>query len=300
MKPRSLTVLDHPALRRFGAMVRLLRPLNVVMIVVGVVLGGVLAGGAEAMQGTAAARLLRAALAAALIGGAANALNDVFDLEIDRINRPRRPLPAGQLTPKTARLMAGVGTAVGVGVAATLSVLHLALALAAVGGLLLYNARLKRVPLVGNLLVASLVALALVYGGLAVGPLGPALVGAAFAFLTTLAREIIKDLDDAEGDAAVGARTLPLVAGVRTTTWIVFGVLGLTLLLTALPFLGLGYTGLFLLLMLPTDALLLYVGWLLLDDDPTRHARHAGHLMKAAMLAGMTALAAGALVTVGL
>lgn len=300
MKLLSLRRFEHPLVRRAVAIVRLLRPLNVVMIVVGVLLGGVLSGGAEAVQGTTGARLLRAALAAALIGGAGNVSNDVFDLEADRINRPGRPLPRGQVGPLLAKQLAALGMAGGLALAATLSGLHLALALGAVGGLLIYNVKLQHVPLAGNLMIALLVALALLYGGATAGPLAPALIGSVFAFLTTLAREIIKDLDDAEGDAAAGARTLPLVLGPARAAALAAAVLGLTLVLTPLPYFLLGYTGTFLLALLPADALLLYVAWLLLGPLPERHAPVAGHLLKAAMLLGMTALALGALVTIGL
>lgn len=285
--------------RRAWAAVRLLRPLNVAMILVGVALGGVLSGGVGAVQGVAAARLLRAALSAAMIGAAANALNDVFDLEIDRVNRPERPLPSGLVSVGAARGLAGVGTAGGLVLAATLSTTHLTLALGVVGMLLVYNAALKRVALAGNAVVALVIGTALLYGGWAVGPPGPALIGAAFAFLTTLAREIVKDIEDVAGDAAAGARTLPLVLGVGASTRAVLGLLVVTLLLTPLPFLVLDYTGLFLVLMLAADGLLLRALWLLLDPQPEQQARQASQVMKAVMAAGMAALALGAIVQVG-
>jgi geranylgeranylglycerol-phosphate geranylgeranyltransferase len=152
---------------------------------------------------------------------------------------------------------------------------------------------------VGNLIVALVLGLALVYGGWMLGPLGPVLVGAAFAFLTTLAREITKDVEDAEGDAAAGARTLPVMYGSDTALRIVLVILIITLLLTPLPYFLLDFVGLYLLAMLVTDALLLRACWLLSGSRPEAHARPVSNVLKSAMATGMVALALGALVQLG-
>ena len=117
--------------------------------------------------------------------------------------------------------------------------------------------------------------------------------------VTTLAREMIKDVEDVAGDEAVGARTLPLVYGVGVAMRATVGVLFLTLLLTPLPFLLFDYRGLFLLLLLACDALLLHTLWLFLGPQPEKQAHRASQLLKAVMAAGMTALAFGAIVQMG-
>lgn len=277
-------------LRRAGALVRLLRPLNFGMFTLGVLLGGWMAGGTAAFEAEARWHLLTAAVSAALIGGAANSLNDACDVEIDRINRPDRPLPAGMVSPRAAKLLWGGCSALGVALSGWLSVLHVVLATASVLLLGWYNLRLKRTVLWGNLVVALVVALAIVYGGMAVGDGLPALTGAAFAFLTTLAREVVKDAEDVAGDAAAGARTLPVVAGLPLALRLATAVLLLTVALTPLPYLFLGYSGLFLLGLLVADGLLLGVV-LRLHPEPARLHQASG-LLKGAMLAGMAALAA--------
>jgi len=299
MREIAATLVSSGWVRRVWAHLRVLRPVNVVMIMVGVALGGVLSGGDGALQGVAGERLLWAALSVALIAGAANSLNDILDLEIDRINRPERPLPSGLVSVTTARLVWGLGTVAGVVLAAFLSLTHLALALGAVGLLVLYNIFLKRVLLLGNVVVAFVIGLAIVYGGWAVGPPDPAFVGAGFAFLTTLAREMIKDIEDVAGDATAGVRTLPLVYGTPVAARATVGVLFVTLLLTPLPFFLLNYRGFFLLLILAAAALLLYVLWIFPGPRPEASARQASRLLKAVMVAGMVALALGAIVQLG-
>jgi len=272
---------------RLWAVVRLLRPLNFVLFLAGVTLGGFLSGGEAAFEGLLGVRLFMAALSAALIGGAANSLNDVYDLEIDRINRPSRPLPSGLVGPRVAWGLWVLGTAAGVLLSVRLSAVHVVMALTSAALLFAYSAVLKRTLFTGNLVVALVVALALVYGGWAVGPPGSSLVAAAFAFLTTLAREVVKDMEDSAGDAALGARTLPVVRGPAAAVKVTTVLIGLTILLTPLPFLLLDYSGLFLLLVLLVDVLLIGVLWRL----QSAQAGRASTLLKAAMVVGMAALA---------
>lgn len=289
MLTRSLLAPALPTSLR--GILRLLRPLNFVMFGLGVALGGVLVRGQAAFTGDYGDPLLLAMLSAALIGGGANAINDVFDLDIDRVNRPARPLPAGKVSVGVARGLWGVTSAVGVLLSFWLTAAHVVLAVVSVMLLYGYSAYFKRTVFAGNLLVALIVALALVYGGWAVGPPEPALVGAAFAFLTTLARELIKDAEDVQGDARAGAQTLPVRYGVPVTLRIATALIFLTLLLTPLPFLLLGYSPLFLLLVLGTDVLLLHVlRSLAAEADRTRLGR-ASTWLKWAMLAGILALA---------
>ncbi len=279
---------------RVPALVRLVRPLNVVMFFVGVALGGVLGADADAFSGDQGRVLVIAMWSAALIGAGANAINDVFDLAIDRVNRPGRPLPSGAVSVGTARAV-WIGSAfLGVGLSALLSPLHLGIALGAVGLLYAYSAWLKRVPLVGNLAVALILGVAILYGGLAVAPEGSGALwlGAAFAFGATFAREIAKDLEDVAGDAAEGARTLPLVAGHGVALGSALLVIGLTL--AALP-LGLPAElgSDFLAFALPAAVLLLAAAWALIGNkgELADRAGRASGLLKAAMLAGMAALA---------
>ena len=180
----------------------------------------------------------------------------------------------------------------GVALSFTLSAAHVAMALFAAFALYAYSAWLKRRGLAGNVLVASILGLALVYGGWAVGPPVPALVGAAFAFLTALAREIAKDIEDVRGDAAAAARTLPLVHGPRRAADVAALVVALAVALTPIPFLVLGYSGLYLGLVLLAAVPLLLALRLLLTSEPVTSARRASAALKWSMVLGLVALAA--------
>ncbi|MDZ7315866.1 MAG: geranylgeranylglycerol-phosphate geranylgeranyltransferase [candidate division KSB1 bacterium] len=154
-----------------------------------------------------------AALSAALITAAANAINDYFDIEIDRINRPNRPLPSGKIERSEALWFAAIFFFLGI--ALSFGINRAAVVLVIVASLLLivYSPFFKRMVLLGNLLVSLTTAMAMFYGGVAAGSPRKAIVPAIFAFFVHFAREIIKDMEDIEGDSRFAAMTLPVRHG---------------------------------------------------------------------------------------
>jgi len=138
----------------------------------------------------------------------ANAHNDIIDCEIDKINRPNRPLPSGKISIKAAKIT--------VGILFFLTMLFSLLAgykftivfFAAAMLCLAYNRFLKSLPLVGNFTVALLTTLPVLI------PLKLSFL-VFFAFMLTFAREIVKDIEDMEGDKSKNLKTLPLLVGVK-------------------------------------------------------------------------------------
>lgn len=246
--------------------------------------------GPAAFAGEAVVLLLVGAVAVAAIGGAGNSLNDVVDLNIDRVNRPHRPIAAGAVSRRTGIAVWFIGSGIGLVLSIWLSPVHLAIAGAAVGALVVYNLYLKRVVLAGNLLVAVLVALSLVYGALIVGAVHGVWYAAGFAFLLTFAREILKDAADVRGDAAFHARTLAGVYGQDAAVRLANSVIATTLVITPIPFLIARYSTLYLLVVLIANFLLIMAMWMsaLRTDDSLDRSTD---LLKWAMLVGMLALA---------
>ncbi|MDD1653205.1 MAG: UbiA family prenyltransferase, partial [Methanomicrobiales archaeon] len=142
--------------------------------------------------------------------------------DIDRINRPDRPIPSGRVTTRAALALAGLLFITGI--LACIPAGPLCLAIAAVNSLLLvlYAARLKRVLLAGNLAVAYLSGSLFLFGGALAGMEGAVrtLPLVLITFLAMMAREILKGAEDLEGDRAFGAVTLPAVLGVPRSSWL--------------------------------------------------------------------------------
>lgn len=275
----------HPgALGVWLAALQVPRPVNGAIAFASVLLGGWL--GVQAVPSV----LLIAAASACLIAASGNVLNDLCDVEADRINRPDRPLASGRLPTWVAVCEAAGFGAAGVGAAFTLPPLATALALAAVIALVLYNTRLKGVPLAGNLTVGLLGGLPFLYGGVAVGAPVPSLVPALFAVPFHLGREILKDTEDREGDRVLGGCTLPLRWSHNRVAAVVVAIYGLLVLATPLPVaLGIyGYRYLSIVVLL--DILLAYVVasfWRIRSPDD---CRRLSRLLKLGMLLGIGAI----------
>ena len=173
--------------------------------------GAFVAGGLSAPAPTAFA-----VVATVLATGGGNAINDYFDREIDAINRPDRPIPRGAVSPRGALLFSGLLFAVAVGLTLLLPLFAVAIALVNLVALVAYTELFKGLPGVGNALVAYLTGSTFLYGGAAVeGNLSPVVVLFALAASATMAREVVKDVEDAAGDREEGLRTLPIVLGRR-------------------------------------------------------------------------------------
>ena len=286
-------VRTAPLRRTAKAWADLARPLNAAMAVVGVGLGGYLAAGPNVFAGPNARALALAALSATAVGAGANALNDRLDLVPDRVNRPDRPLPSGRATPAQAVGLWIVLSGAAVALAARVSPWHATVALASVAVLAVYSRWLKGTPLVGNAVVASVVAFALVFGGKAVGGGAAALLGAAFAFAVNGIREMVKDVEDEAGDRAAGLMTAPVRWGVRPVTRLARALAVAVLVVLPLPVLLGWMRPPFLLPALAAGAALASAASALHPSGAPESPSRASARLKAAMLFGMLALAMG-------
>lgn len=226
--------------------VRLLRPGNGAISFVGTVVGGFAATGLTGRPVlTELGVLLLAGATTFLATSGGNVLNDYLDREGDRKNHPDRPIPKGEVRPEQVRLYAAtlfVASAIPLLVLAltrqlAVSLLGLAFPFAvyaaAVGLLLTYELRWKSKGLLGNVTVGLLTGAVFLFGASVVDVPFLVLPLAGMATLATLSREIIKDMEDAEGD--VDRRTLPRVYGMATASRAAGGAVLFAVLLSPLP-----------------------------------------------------------------
>lgn len=183
-------------------------------------------------------------LAPMFIVAAGNIHNDLLDIATDRISHPDRPLVSGAVAIRTATTVMSLAYVAGLMAAASLSSLALTLAGIVVLGLTLYNHRLSRQRLVGNLVVAIMGALPILYGGISFHGLNDprwviAAAAAGIAFWIHIARELFKDAVDYEGDIAAGRRTLAVTQGIRFTVRLG----ALVMIVAAAVTVGVGLTG---------------------------------------------------------
>lgn len=245
----------------------------------------------------------------AMIAAAGYIINDYFDIRIDQINRPQTVV-LGKVIPRKWAIIAHTllnVTAIGMAGRVAMQAEHyslLLLQLACTGLLWVYSTTYKRRYVSGNIIVATLTALAVlvlyVYEPrmrqLSLQSADVWILGvfAWFAFVLTWMREVVKDMEDMEGDAANGCITMPISRGLgfATNFTIVLAVIALVPLCVggiALLLQGHAITGLYVLalLALPLGA---WAVWLRRGPAKPQHYSRASRWLKIIMISGIGSL----------
>jgi len=155
-----------------------------------------------------------------LLSAAGNAFNDAHDVAIDRINRPKRPIPRGAITPTQARQVAYGCALLAFALALPFGITSI---LGTVVGIILlfsYTTHLKSIPLLGHAVVGLLTGMAIGYGGLLAGKVSAILLPSATFGLLFGGREVLKTIHDIDGDRANGLRTIATLAGNRVALFV--------------------------------------------------------------------------------
>jgi geranylgeranylglycerol-phosphate geranylgeranyltransferase len=276
-------------MKKIDGYIQLTRPINLLIAFVSIFMGGFVTGSIQPL-----ARLLFACLSGTFIAAGANAVNDFYDLEIDRINRPKRPLPSGRISPTHAHVFSIVLFILGIVFSVFIHMAGTIIAISSSVLLYLYSLRLKRTVLWGNITVATITGMAFVYGGMAVGRTRVAMVVGVFAFFYHGAREIIKDVEDIEGDQAQGISTLPIRYGVKSAlVWITIALI-ILIGLTFIPYvLGIFSVYYLVIVVVGVDFFLVYVLMSMWRNSEPRNLGRLSVWMKADMLMGLLAVYLG-------
>lgn len=232
--------------------IRLLRPVN--LIIVGLTmygLGWFLEFFTNQPNEIQSINFFLLVLSTVMIAGAGNIINDYFDVKADRINKPDKLIIGKHVKRRVAIISHWIINFLAFLIALYLSwtfntFWYLFIHLLAINFLWFYSTYLKRRFIFGNLIVASLTGLVPILVGfyfyhllsgnqieldntnysefnLIIGQLKLIVGGLAFfAFILNLAREIIKDIEDVEGDKLLHSRSVPITLGVAKTKIIVY------------------------------------------------------------------------------
>ncbi|MFX0206087.1 MAG: geranylgeranylglycerol-phosphate geranylgeranyltransferase [Candidatus Hodarchaeota archaeon] len=200
-------------------------------------------------------------LATSLIAIGGYAINDVFDIEIDKINAPHRPLPSGLMTIGEAKGYSIILFIVGVTVPlfniySSFMINIQASLIALIGGVLLYLYAIyfKRSGFLGNIMIGLLTAIPFIYGGFLTKSFETMIYPVLFAFLLIVGREVIKDIEDVHGDQLKNVQSVALKYGVKPARNLGFLILLLLVFVNPLPILLNYYTNpIFVLIVLIID-----------------------------------------------
>jgi len=250
-------------------------------------------------------------LATVCIAAGGYAINDIYDVETDKINKPNKLIINKHISEKNASTLFIILNVIGVGLGFYLS--HgigksgfFAIFFVASALLYIYSSSLKQIAVVGNVVVSIVVFLSILLVGIfelvpAMNPNNEAvqttflkiiLDYAVFAFMINLIRELVKDLEDIDGDQKAGIQTLPVFLGKERTNKIVF-------ILSLIPIISITYyvitylfkqqlvVGYFLILVI---APLIYASIKLFSAKEKAEYKHLSLILKLVMLTGMFSL----------
>jgi geranylgeranylglycerol-phosphate geranylgeranyltransferase len=290
--PSLFTYGDMKLLILLKSLIRMSRPGNLVMSIAAVALGFWLS-----FSTLGIVHLILLMVAAAGAVGFGNIINDVCDIESDRISHPDRPLVKGDISRIAAVIFSIVFLVISIGCGFSVSRIHGIATVIPALLLFLYAIRLKRTPLIGNIIISILVSYPLIFGAIGSLHVSRLLIPALLAFLLNLCREIVKDIQDAAGDTNAGFRTTASLPPA-----IVQSILGFISLIylawlfapKLLGYFGWVYVGVCVIAVVPLHLYRLIIsfpfGWL---KNPARISL----LLKLEMLAGLAALALDQLYT---
>lgn len=173
----------------------------------------------------------------ALMASGGYIINDIFDSEADQINKPTKLIVGKEISNQTAWRLYWTHTFLGLGIGVFLAyrigVMTLAVVPVLISGLLwFYTTTYKKIPLVGNLVISLFTGFVPLVVGLFellserrfyqkdIIDLNFVLGYAVFAFLISMVREIVKDMEDREGDQETGSHTMPVAWGITISKFI--------------------------------------------------------------------------------
>ncbi len=160
------------------------------------------------------------------LAGAGMVINDYYDYEIDKINRPQRPIPRGSITLTQAKLLyiiyISIGIAISIFNVLIFNLSFFIVIIAVIFGLmgLLYAKWGKRSGFLGNIIVSISFSIGMIYGALLNRSYVPIYIFSFFltSFFLLLSREVIKGCEDIEGDKKEGVKTLAIRIGIKKST----------------------------------------------------------------------------------
>jgi len=295
---KNFNVASFFIVKKLKAIWELMRLEHGFMLVVAIFIGSVIAAKGFPPWD----KLFFAFLTALFLEAATFALNDYFDLEVDKKNkRMDRPLVRGDLMPMTAVLIyfiflpAGILTSIMVNTTCFLiAIINAVIAT-------LYDVKLKEIKIIGNFYIAFIMAIPFIFGGTTISTkLPPIIFFISFiAFLTGVGREIMKDVMDFAGDAERKTKSFPLYVGKKRANVIASGFYITAIAMSFIPFIfnvdkAYYHDFIYLSFVLITDILLIYTSVIIIQKTDTKNLDKCRKISLLAIFIGLIAFLAGA------
>ncbi len=293
----------------------IMRPHNAAMSMLAVFIGWILIIGLEPSL-LVAPQLLISIIAVFLISGAGNVINDYLDIEADRLNKPKRPLPSGKIKPSVALAYAAALFVIGIVLAGFVNTMTFFIAISNSLVLIIYSFFLQNKIFLGNLSISYLVGSTFLFGGAATGSIAflqLPLILTLLSGMATFSREIVKDLEDIEGDKRSFLKRISIGIGRIAERFgfggngeidlkydkdnarkVAAGSLLLGVLISPSPFLMGLFGAVYLIAVIPADMVFLFAFYLSVKENGRRNYSRISKSIKVGMLVALLAFVLGA------
>ncbi len=267
--------------------IKIIRPINILIFFLSVIVAGIIALGKNIVTEA----IILTAFSEVFAIAAGNIINDYFDIEIDKLNRPERILPSGEMSTGFALILYLGFSLFSLGIAFYVSHTIFFLMLFNQFFLFLYSGYFKKIILVGNLIVALLVGSAFIFGAAAAGNIIGGIIPFVFAFLINFCRELLKDMEDIKGDSANGIISFPNKYGFQISKQIILFVTLILIGFTFYPYFKNIYNlTYFLIVMIFVNPLLVYFLFVLYKNDSEKSLKKLSTMLKFDMILGLAAI----------
>ena len=218
-------------MHNFFSSILILRPLNLLLSLISVIIAAYLTNNLHNFT------IIYIIIIVISFNGAANIINDIYDIDIDKINQPNRILPSAAISIKTALIIAIILFSIGVICSFNIKILGQSIVIFfALPLIVLYTPYIKPLPLIGNLIISILIGLVFIIteSGLS-GYVNKMWIPFILATILSLIREIIKDCADLIGDRICGLNTFPIKYGFVKSLYLVRLLSILLLIISSIP-----------------------------------------------------------------
>lgn len=281
-----------------GAYIKIIRPTNSIMVGIAVIIGVIL----SSLNAVLSWKTLYGFFTGVFISSFSMVVNDIYDVEVDRINQLKRPLVTGEI--KVSEAWAYSLTLLSLGIIFSLITSLTCFFIAALFGFLswFYNFYLKKQGIVGNLTVALSTSIPYIYGSIISFAVVPTIQDTTFlgvpplllwfvivSFLAVTGREVIKTIPDKEGDRIRGIKSITHSIREKNSARV-----GATLFVSAVfctlgPYIFKQAGTYYLIMVMIPDTLFIYLSYSILKDYSNVNVRHVKKLALIGMLLGFIA-----------
>ncbi|MGQ9469140.1 MAG: geranylgeranylglycerol-phosphate geranylgeranyltransferase [Nitrososphaerales archaeon] len=284
---------------RLNSTIALIRPINSIMVGFAVIVGV----GVASPSMIFSIHSLLGFLTGFFISSFSMVVNDYYDIEVDKVNRPDRPLPSGAISINSAMILALILLSIGIASSILIGLINFTyynFVIASVFAFIawFYNFWGKKRGFIGNIMVSLSVAIPYIYGGMAVNNADrPLLLWLALtSFLAATGREVIKTISDIKGDELRGVKSVARVYGLKFASMLGAMMFFMAIVSSWFPFIT-GIVGMvYAMLILIPNLIFVYASIKILKDPSESNALNVKRISLLGMLTGLIAFLIGGVI----